>query len=102
MIRAHGVRAAALTLILAASAGAAEVSRRLDDYVLFASDHIRTRDVHVVSGDLGPHLLHPGVGAVPHPVWSRLGTFGEYRVGEYPLVAFDVSDGCMAQRKLNN
>src|SRR5262249_18387054 len=37
-----------------------------------------------------------------HPVWSRLGTFGEYRVRQGPFVAFQVSDGCMAEGKLNH
>ena len=48
-----GLRATALTLALAAAAGAADVSRRLDDYVLFASDGLRTRGLRVVAGDLG-------------------------------------------------
>lgn len=50
---AAGFRAAVLTLVLATAGGAADVSRQLDDYVLFASAGLRTHGLRVVSGDLG-------------------------------------------------
>ena len=50
---AAGLRATAFTLALTTVAGAADVSRRLDDYVLFATDGLRTRGLHVVAGDVG-------------------------------------------------